>query len=240
MKRRVEWTADEAAPAWAEVLRLQGLPPDGRLPPRIAAIVDAGMAEYRRLAEPRAIVAEISREAFAGVYRDAGRNAPATPLDTVFPKAERLALFVATAGERVTTRIRELFERRELALGSMLDSVASAGADRLSELLASDYVALAAAGNGSRALAYSPGYCGWNVTGQRALFAFLAPEEIGVTLNASCLMRPLKSVSGVLVLGPGKIHRFAPDYPFCAQCEEQPCRARIASVLGNREPVEDA
>jgi hypothetical protein len=114
----------------------------------------------------------------------------------------------------------------------MLDSVASAAADRLTALLGSLYPALngGASANGTRVLAYSPGYCGWHVSGQRALFAFLDPGEIGVTLNASCLMEPLKSVSGVLVAGPARIHRFAPAFPFCPECREKPCHERIASL----------
>jgi hypothetical protein len=69
------------------------------------------------------------------------------------------------------------------------------------------------------------------VSGQRALFEFLGPEEIGITLNASCLMQPLKSISGVLVVGAGHIHRFRPTYSFCERCQEKQCRDRIASVV---------
>lgn len=233
MRRRVEWTPAESTPARAEVLRLQGLPPDGDVSPRIDALVDAAMAVYLELAEPRAIVGEMSTEEFAEVYRGDGRNSHETPLEVIFPKADRLALFAATVGARVTAGTRELFDRRELALGYMLDSVASAAADCLAELLGSRDKTLAGdeGARGWRALAYSPGYCGWHVSGQRKLFGFLRPEEIGITLNASCLMQPLKSVSGVLVVGPGRIHTFHPTYSFCETCQEKQCRDRMASVL---------
>jgi hypothetical protein len=114
----------------------------------------------------------------------------------------------------------------------MLDSAASAAADRLTTLLGSHVAATTddARDDEGRTLAYSPGYCGWHVSGQRALFAFLGPEEIGVTIRGSGLMEPLKSVSGVLVTGPRKIHRFAPGFPFCADCREKPCRERIAAL----------
>lgn len=234
MKRRVDWTAAESVPARDEVLHLQGIPPDGAVGPRIGTLVDAAMAIYVEVAEPRAIVAEIDRDEFFHVYRGEGRNAPDTPLDLVVPRAERLALFAATVGSRVTARIRALFDAHELALGYMLDSVCSAAADHLAELLGPRYLALAADHLGQedrRVLPYSPGYCGWHVSGQRKLFGYLGPEEIGITLNASCLMQPLKSVSGVLVAGPGQIHKFHPTYPFCDECRETPCRERMASVL---------
>ncbi|MBI5710944.1 MAG: hypothetical protein HZC42_11680 [Candidatus Eisenbacteria bacterium] len=235
MRERVRWTAADSVPERAEVLSLQGMPPGAGVPPRIAALHDAALAAYLEAAEPRAIVGEISREEFAEVYRGAGRNAAATPLEAVFPRADRLALFTATVGRGLTERIRDLFERNEPALAAMLDSVASAAADRLATLLGPRYLAMAgdAGANGARVLAYSPGYCGWHVSGQRALFAFLEPGEIGVTLNPSCLMEPLKSVSGVLVAGPAGIHRFAPAFPFCAECREKPCRERIAALSGS-------
>jgi hypothetical protein len=117
----------------------------------------------------------------------------------------------------------------------MLDSVASAAADRLADLLGPWYLsAIADPSPEARVLAYSPGYCGWDVSGQRALFEFLRPEEIGITLGDSCLMQPLKSISGVLVVGAGRIHRFHPTYSFCARCQEKQCRERIAS-LGQRQ-----
>jgi hypothetical protein len=83
-------------------------------------------------------------------------------------------------------------------------------------------------------LRYSPGYCGWHLSGQRALFAALQPEEIGITLRESMLMVPLKSMSGVIVAGLPAIHAFADDYPFCGECRTRGCRERIARVRQTR------
>ena len=233
MRQRVEWTAHESIPARRDVLHLQGLPPDGSVPARIEALADAATALFLRIAEPRAIVGEIDRAAFEEVYRGEGRNAPETPLDVIVPKAERLALFAATVGAGATARIRELFDAHELALGYMLDSVCSAAADHLAELLSARYLGATGEGasRGWRVLPYSPGYCGWHVSGQKKLFASLGPEEIGITLNSSCLMQPLKSVSDVLIAGPGPIHKFHPKFPFCEECREKPCIERMRTVL---------
>jgi Vitamin B12 dependent methionine synthase, activation domain len=232
MRQRVEWTPDESAPTRAEVLRLQGMRPGERVPAHIDSLLDAATAVYLDLAEPRAIVAEISAGEFADVYRGEGLNPHETPLEAIYPNADHLALVAATVGAHVTVRVRELFLRHDLALGCMLDSIASAAADHLADLLGPRYVSMTTGGASDwRVLAYSPGYCGWHVSGQRALFDFLRPEEIGITLNASCLMQPLKSISGVLVVGPGHIHRFHPTYSFCERCQEKQCRDRMASVL---------
>ncbi len=82
------------------------------------------------------------------------------------------------------------------------------------------------------ALAYSPGYCGWHVSGQNALFSVLEPEQIGVSLGTGCMMRPLKSVSGVLVAGGPEIHDFDPAYTCCSGCDTLECRERIARITG--------
>jgi len=228
MRERVTWTPAEAAPSREAVLALQGIPPRGASP-RAEGLLDRALAIHLELAEPRAIVGAITRGEFAEVYRGAGRNAPETPLECIVPRADGLALFAATVGAPLTSRIRALFAENEPALAAMLDSVASAAADRLADLLAARALAEMASGDRVRVLAYSPGYCGWHVSGQGALFAALRPEEIGVTLNASFLMEPLKSVSGVLVTAAPEVHRFAPAFPFCADCRDKPCRARMAS-----------
>ncbi len=77
---------------------------------------------------------------------------------------------------------------------------------------------------------YSPGYCGWHVSGQMALFDYLGPDAVGITLTESFLMHPLKSVSGVIVAGQPDIHRFVHDFPFCAACTGKECRERIGSL----------
>lgn len=223
----------ETVPRRPDFLRSQGLPEE--LSSRVSARVDAALALYAELAEPRAVLEEVSAEEFARIYRGEGRNARETPLDGIYPRAEGLALFAATVGEPVSARISALFEQTELATGFLLNAVASNAADTLAALAGRRFLGwLAGEGRASRptrVLAYSPGYCGWHLSGQGALFARLRPEEIGITLNRSYLMQPLKSVSGVLVAGPAEMHAFGPDFPFCEECNTRSCEPRIAAVL---------
>ena len=234
MTQRIAWGPADTFPDRREVLRLQGIPDSVDPSPRVLTIVEAAAAVYLETAEPRALVADISQDAFAGVFRGEGRNASATPIEAVVSRADALALFVATVGARVTDRVRTLFAQNEPAIAVMLDAIASAAADRLTHLLAVRHAATAndADNRDGLALGYSPGYCGWHVSGQRALFACLRPEAIGVTLNASCLMDPIKSVSGVLAAGPADIHRFAPGYEFCADCRTRTCLGRARRLAG--------
>ncbi len=220
-----------------DVLALQGVPRGARLDGRIAALLGEGISLYESLAEPVGVLEEVDGAEFAEVYAGAGRNEPRTPLAFIHPRAERLCLFAVTVGGAVSLRISELFQAQEFALGAMLDAAASQGAELCAAFLEARYDGLVAERGAPAArsayLRYSPGYCGWHVSGQKRLFQRLRPEEIGITLRESCLMEPLKSISGVIAGGPADIHDFDNDYPFCAECRGKDCRARIRRALAN-------
>jgi hypothetical protein len=233
LRQVIRFTKQEARPTLEEVLSSQGLPAEDALAPRLRGLVDEALAAYLALVEPRAVCEDITPEAFASVLEPLGLDHEQVVVARIYPKAHALALYVATLGEALPNRIRHLFDEDALAEGYMLDAVASVGADLLSDLLSERFeAALAARGvERPRVLPYSPGYCGWPTGGQKPLFAALRPDEVGVTLNDSCLMWPVKSVSGVLVGGPGEAHRFRPDFPYCRECQTHDCGRRMAAVL---------
>jgi hypothetical protein len=233
MREIVHFGPEEARPEPGEVLEDQSLPEGDALAPRLRALLDEAMGTYAALAEPLAVWEDVSPERFARVAGAFERPGEDMVIAHVYPRAEALRLYVATVGEPIGTRIRELFREQELPEAWMLDAVASTAADRLADRLARRLEdALAREGRPeARVLPYSPGYCGWPTRGQAPLFAALRPAEIGVTLNDSCLMSPLKSVSGVLVAGLPDVHRIRPDFPFCHECRTRECGPRMASVL---------
>jgi hypothetical protein len=233
MNGTISFDLDEARPSRESVLSAQGLPGPSDLPERLRPLLDDAFEEFDARAEPRAIAGDLSRAELEEMLDGFDGPVAETVIGQVYPRGEAFALYVATLGAPLADRIRELFATNDLGRGWMLDAVASSAADHLSDLLASRFEEeLDGDGRaGARVLPYSPGYCGWTVRGQKNLFAYLGPEQIGVTLNDSCLMTPIKSVSGVLVAGPGEIHRIRPDFAFCDECKTHACGARMASVL---------
>lgn len=230
MKEVLSLTADDLVPERDHVLRLQEIPPAADLPDRVNRLLESARGTFAELARPVSVIGEISIDDFRSVYRGDGNNDLESPLAEIFPQAERLALFAATLGEALSVEIDRRFERGDLAEAVLLDAAASAAAERLVELLELRYAATAAARSQPAVLAYSPGYCGWHVSGQRALFSDLDPVETGIVLNDSCLMHPLKSVSGVLVAGRPEIHDFDDNFPCCSLCSTRECRQRIDRV----------
>ena len=233
MTEILTFSAVEAEPDRVDVLANQGIPPTKTLSVATQEVYLAAHDLFARTIQPAGILAEVSHHEFAAIYQGEGRNEPATPVGDIFARADHLALYAATVGQQVSNGIAECFRSNEFALGTMLDSFASAAADKLGELIRSRFVQMLSERGRTKpdigALTYSPGYCGWHISGQKKLFDFLKPEQIGISLTKSFLMRPLKSVSGVVIVGRGSIHEFQDAYPFCKECRTHGCRDRIAS-----------
>lgn len=201
---------------------------------KVNELIEKALDMYSEYAEPAGIYSKISADDFGIVYPGEGKNEPETPLGLIYPQSDALALFAVTLGEAVSDTITSLFNSNDGAAGYTLDALASEAAENAADYLQRSYydsiIGSGITGPDSAIMRYSPGYCGWDISGQRKLFEYLEPVKIGITLNDSCLMRPLKSVSGVFVVGNAEIHRFIPEYPFCGQCRTRSCLERIRSL----------
>ena len=69
---------------------------------------------------------------------------------------------------------------------------------------------------------FSPGYCGWDLTEQKKLFALLDGNPCGIKLSESCLMMPIKSISGIIGTGKNVTKK---EYG-CQFCELETCYKR--------------
>jgi hypothetical protein len=217
-------------PADVAVYAALGLKSGAEPSARSAALLPQALEMFRASSEPRGVSRTVAAEEFAAILFGQGLNAPQAPLAAIYPRAERLELFAFTLGERISAEIERLFTGVDFALGSVLDAVASLAADNAGRL-AEEWLESRVAAQGKRvvpprACLYSPGYCGWHISSQGKLFSALRPQAIGMSLNASFLMTPLKSISGVLVAGPAAIHRISAGYPFCDRCQSPACQER--------------
>ncbi len=234
MGKIVDISIERIKPDSTAVFKTQGIPSGIAPTEQVKSLYNSAEELFLNLAAPIGIMVEISISEFGEIYQGKGMNEKDTPLEHIFPKAGNLALFAFTLGPEIGREIEEQSKTDGLALGYMLDAVASHSADKASEAAAEIFFNhLSSKGEANvltRVLLYSPGYCGWHISGQQKLFEYLKPEEISIRLNESFLMVPLKSISGVLVAGNADIHKFKNNYPFCAQCKIRSCRERFKKL----------
>ena len=234
MRRVVGIHTAKVVPSEEAVLGAMGVPSGSEQGERVENLVAEAIDELRGTSCPRGVIASVTDDEFAAIYEGEGDNDVPSPLAEIFPRSEGLILFAATLGTPLSERIASLFDDGSLALATMLDAAASEATELAGVHLDRMMLRMARearlADENTRALRYSPGYCGWNLTGQRALFAALDAGEVGLTLTDSCLMEPLKSMSGVIVLGPADVHEFDDNYAFCSTCRTHDCRRRISEL----------
>jgi len=115
--------------------------------------------------------------------------------------AARVAVFAATAGGAITRLADERCRAGDTFAGWVLDAIGSWAAEAAAEALLTRLDPHLLPDEG-RTLPYSPGYCGMELAEQRNLFRLMRADTVGVALLPSLLMDPLKSVSGIVGLGP--------------------------------------
>jgi hypothetical protein len=144
--------------------------------------------------------------------------------------AELVATFVVTIGSAVERLSRGWLRAGKIVRGVVANTIASEAVESAADRLQDD-VRTWALGRGFEITPrYSPGYCGMDVQQQIPLFASLPTHRINVRLTPSCLMLPVKSVSGLIGIGP--VAQVGPaDYP-CRFCDHPTCMQRRAAFQG--------
>jgi hypothetical protein len=233
----VKFRIEEIIPSADDILRGQGIPKGIVIKDNIKYLIEKSLNLFVAEAAPSCIIQEISKNDFDEIFIGEGHNEEGAPLETIYPEADHLILFAITMGDHVSYRITELFDNNDYALASMLDTVASCSTDKSVEFLekriTQELIERKSITKNGMVLSYSPGYCGWHISAQKKLFLYLHPEQIGISLNESYLMTPLKSVTGVLVSGDKNIHYFGNSFSFCYNCKAQSCIERQERILNH-------
>ena len=133
--------------------------------------------------------------------------------------SDRLFIFVCTAGKIISEKSAKLLKGEDPVLGYIFDvlgsTIVEAAADRMQIILQHE---IKKEGN-NITNRYSPGYCNWPVSEQHKLFSLFNGIACDVTLTPSALMHPIKSVSGIIGIGPDVKYR---EYQ-CELCSSKNC-----------------
>jgi len=211
-----------------EVLRFQGYKKGVDIPDAaVLSLFDEALALGESLIEPR-VVYRGSRVTGQGpnLIEAGGERLKIPEIGRLWGSLEAIGAGICTVGSAIEERVRELWDRRELPLAVMLDSVGSAAVESLAEY-ANDLLCQAAIEAGVKVTnRVSPGYAGWDTAEQAALFRLCHGGPIGVTLNDSCVMTPSKSISFLVGVGPeARVDHY---FTQCRRCWMPDCAYRRA------------
>lgn len=137
--------------------------------------------------------------------------------------AQGYAFFVATAGVEYERLQHSLQERGDMVKVFIADALGSVIAERVADVMERWLEVFIQGRQWRHTNRFSPGYCGWHVSEQQRLFPLFGVERpCGVTLSESSLMSPIKSVSGVIGVGPA-VRKL--EYT-CGLCDYAKCYKR--------------
>ena len=137
-------------------------------------------------------------------------------------RSTSIAIFVASAGPALEQWSGELMAGGDMMRGYIVDALGSEFVEQASVWLEKRIAEHVQPRGWKMTNRYSPGYCDWPVSEQHKIFSFLPQQFCGITLTASALMLPIKSLSGIIGLGPD-VKRGAFQ---CSICDLKDCFRR--------------
>ncbi len=140
-----------------------------------------------------------------------------------------LAFFAVTLGQTFDTWSRSFFNQGDPFSGYIADIIGSIKAEQAADWLGNEISDKMKTRSFKCTNRFSPGYCGWDVYEQHKLFRLFPEHFIGIDLNPSALMTPIKSVSGVIGIGK-KVKKINNT---CNYCDQPNCFMRRRKINEN-------
>ena len=145
-------------------------------------------------------------------------------LSLLMKEAEYFALFVATAGNSFQRYQDELKKEDDMLKSYVADAIGSCIAEETGDYMES--MLEKETGKLRHTNRFSPGYCGWPLSEQKELFRLLGGNPCGIALSATCLMMPIKSISGIIGIGRNVKEKIYG----CRYCELTTCYKRQSGL----------
>ena len=135
-----------------------------------------------------------------------------------------VATFIVTIGSAVERLSRRWLKRGRVMYGTIADALASEAAEAVAQRCQDEVRNWTRPRGLDITPRYSPGYCGMKINQQQQIFAGVPSAAINVRLTDSFLMLPIKSISGLIGIGPAE--KIGPaGYP-CTYCDHPDCMQR--------------
>jgi len=208
-----------------EVLRMMGCSGAAPIRPEQVALIDRLIDECRHLVRARAAYVIRAVVRMTDTRLDL-RGCPSIygPIAGFLQAATRVIVFVVTIGEEIERLATERMRAGQRLEGYTLDAIGSVATDAAADAFADHIQMNEAQPCEAITLPFSPGYCGMSLDEQQTLFSVVDARPIGVELLPTLIMRPIKSVSGLL--GIGQREAVETHGVPCQWCSLEHCRMR--------------
>jgi hypothetical protein len=137
-------------------------------------------------------------------------------------KSTAVALFACTAGNEISRWAATFNDMGQSIHAYIVDSIGSIAAEKAMDVVQARLEYEMKQSGLCITNRYSPGYCNWDTAEQKKLFSLLPAGFCGITLSDSMLMKPIKSISGIIGIGKDVTYR---RYT-CNYCKDKHCLYR--------------
>lgn len=152
-------------------------------------------------------------------------------LPKILRQAEAVVILLASAGDKTTALSRQLMQDGKQGQALAMDAIGSAMVVEAMKALTEVVSAEAETRGYGTTLRVGPGYTGWQFGDQSILFRFFEGKAgVPVTMSDGIMMRPQKSLLGMVGLNPGG--KRAPEIEPCRLCDLKNCMMRKAPYRG--------
>ncbi len=150
-------------------------------------------------------------------------------LPSVLRECDTAVILLASAGEEISSASKQSQDQDPLE-AFIIDAMGSAMVVELMQTLTRQVFTTAKQRSYGTTLRLGPGYTGWHIDDQAALFSYFDRESIPVLFEQGSMMKPQKTLLGLLGLKPhGKE---APEIEPCRICDLADCRMRRFAFRG--------
>ena len=219
-----------------EVLRRQGLGGGAKVRPEIKILIQEILASVKnnRLLEPAVTYEYYTINSMNGsqISLDSGEaiNGPLIP--AMFPEAKELAVILCTIGPKLEKQVTDYSKSKEAMRGMILDGIGSTAVDMMTREVLRRLTGEVSSRGYEISSPVNPGMPGFPLTEQWNLLGLVNADEIGVSLTASGVLVPRKSVSMVIGIGP-RMTRWTPAQ-VCARCSlRETCYYKVTKYEEN-------
>lgn len=208
-----------------EVLRTMGGIRKGPIKQSIVRMVREYVGRFQQDIRPRGVyaVCDVASISADRLHLRNGYVFEGQIADFLEP-ARRVAIFIVTIGEEIERTAERRMEQGATLEGFTIDAIGSVAADAAADAMADHVLWSDAQAGEAVTLPFSPGYCGLALDQQKTLFSILDSDLVGVELLPTMIMRPIKSVSGLVGIGPQE--RIAAHGIPCERCKISSCKMR--------------